>query len=122
MNYKTERNIQATIQLELSKSGVVVFRNNIGSYTSESGHRINYGVGGPGGSDLIGIAPTVITQDMVGQTIGVFTAIEVKNRQGRVSENQQKFIDSVLRYGGFAGVARSPGAALKITKREANEN
>lgn len=116
MTYKTERNIQAEIQLEMSKNNVVLFRNNIGSYLSESGHRVAYGVGGPGGSDLIGITPVVITQEMVGQTLGVFTALEVKTKTGRSSEKQEKFIKSVLRLGGFAGIARSVEDALKITR------
>lgn len=118
MRPKTERNIQATIQLELSKNNVVVFRNNIGTYTSESGHRIAYGVGGPGGSDLIGITPVTITPDMVGMTLGVFTALEVKTKTGRVSEKQKKFIDSINRLGGRAGVARSVEDALKITREK----
>lgn len=118
MRYKTERNIQALIQLELSKHNVVPFRNNIGSYITEAGHRVAFGVGGKGGSDLICITPVTITPDMVGKEIGVFTAIEVKTKTGRVSEDQKKFIASVRRLGGFAGVARSTDDALVIVKKK----
>jgi len=44
----------------------------------------------------------------------VFTAIEVKSPRGRVTEKQQAFINSVLRLGGYAGVARSEAEAIRI--------
>lgn len=116
MKYKSERNIQALIQIELSKHGVIPFRNNVGAYTSEAGHRVSFGVGGRGGSDLICITPVTITPDMVGKTIGVFTAIEVKTEKGKASDWQKKFIASVQRVGGFSGIARSPDDALTIAK------
>lgn len=68
----------------------------------------------PGFSDLFGLVPVTVTQDMVGQTVGVFHAIEVKTQRGRVSPQQQAFIDAVRRNGGRAGVARSPEDALSI--------
>lgn len=69
-----------------------------------------------GSSDAIGLTPIVITQDMVGSTVAVFTAIEVKTKTGRVSEKQKKFIAFVKQFGGIAGVARSPDEAVQILK------
>lgn len=113
-----EHSTQAKIQLALSEHGTALWRNNVGAYITDAGHRVAYGVGGPGGSDLIGITPVTITLDMVGQTVGVFTAIEVKAPKGRgPSERQRAFIAAVLRLGGYAGVARSEADALNLIKR-----
>lgn len=63
-------------------------------------------------SDLIGITPITITQEMVGQKIGVFTAIEVKKEnwkfKGDERENAQlNFITWIKSLGGRAGFASS---------------
>jgi ribosomal protein S19 len=60
-----------------------------------------------GSSDIIGITPVVITEDMVGQTIGVFTAPEIKAGLDQPSEQQLKFIAMVKKLGGFAGICRN---------------
>lgn len=111
-----ESNIQRLIQITATESGILTFRNNSGAYTSDSGHRIRYGVGNPGGSDLIGITPVVVTAEMVGTTLGVFTAIEVKTAKGRATDAQLNFIEVVKRNGGYAGICRSPEELLKIIK------
>ena len=59
-----------------------------------------------GSSDIIGIAPVVITPDMVGQTVGVFVAIEVKTVGVPVSTDQAKFTAMIKRLGGKAIIAR----------------
>ena len=109
-----EINIQRLIQIELSNAGVLTFRNNCGQYKTDQGYVIRYGVGNPGGSDLIGIVPTVITEDMVNKTLGVFAAIEVKTPTGKASKDQLNFIDVILQNGGIAGICRSPEDALKL--------
>ena len=68
----------------------------------------------PGFSDLFGARPVKITADMVGQTLAVFTAIEVKTKTGRVQMRQERFLDAVSFAGGIAGVARSVDDALII--------
>jgi hypothetical protein len=56
-------------------------------------------------SDLIGITPVLITQEMVGYRLGVFTAREIK-RPGWVYTGQprevaqQRFGDIVIAHGG----------------------
>lgn len=111
-----ESNIQRLIMLAASDAGVTVFRNNIGAYTTADGYRIKYGVGNPGGSDLIGITPVTITPDMVGRTVGVFTALEVKTKTGKPTQAQLNFQRVITSSGGIAGVVRSPDEALTLIK------
>lgn len=75
---------------------------------------MQFGVGSPGGSDLIGYRRVRVTEEMVGQEIAQFAAVEVKTPRGRVKAEQQQFIDHVLSAGGVAGVARSVDEAQNI--------
>ena len=75
---------------------------------------MQFGVGSPGGSDLIGYRRVRVTEEMVGQEIAQFAAVEVKTLRGRVKAEQQQFIDHVLSAGGVAGVARSVDEAQKL--------
>ena len=68
---------------------------------------MQFGVGSPGGSDLIGYRRVRVTPEMVGQEIAVFAAIEVKSARGRVRSEQQQFIEHIRNAGGIAGIARS---------------
>jgi len=92
-------------------------RNNIGAYRDDQGRVIRYGVGNPGGSDLIGWTPVLITHEMVGGMLGVFTAIEVKAPRGRPTEAQLNFLRQVQLGGGIAGIARSTQDALALLTR-----
>lgn len=68
-----------------------------------------------GQSDLIGWRTIEITPDMVGSRVAVLCAIECKREKGgRTSADQARFIDCVREAGGIAGVANSPEAALEI--------
>lgn len=60
-----------------------------------------------GSSDLIGWVQVKITPDMVGRTVALFTAIEVKPEGGRVTPAQRQFLDVVRNMGGLGGVCRS---------------
>lgn len=60
-----------------------------------------------GSSDLIGFKPTLITPQMVGQTIAVFTAIETKTTKGKATTLQQNFIQMVQNFGGIGFICRS---------------
>ena len=112
-----EQTIQQNIRLALSKAGSKVFRNNQGGYKDATGRWVRYGVANPGGSDLIGWTPVLITHDMVGGMLGVFTAIEVKAPKGRPTEAQLNFIRQVQLGGGIAGIARSTQDALALLTR-----
>lgn len=98
--------LQNQIRLAISSPCVRMFRNNVGSATTQDGRHIDFGLCA-GSSDLIGWTVREVTPDMVGKNIAVFTALEVKTKSGRVSEKQQGFINVVNRAGGIAGVVRS---------------
>lgn len=59
-----------------------------------------------GSSDLIGWTTVEITADMVGNKIAVFTAVEVKTGNVRITEEQKNFIDKVNEAGGIGEVIR----------------
>jgi len=68
----------------------------------------------PGFSDTFGVTPVVITQDMVGQTIGQAHFIEFKSETGRAAPKQLAFLQAMQSQGARAGVARSADEAVQI--------
>lgn len=101
-----ETNLVQKIRIKAAKLGLILFRNNIGKFQDATGRWISYGVGGNGGSDLIGGTPVTITQDMIGQTLCVLTCYECKTWKGKVTEEQQNFIDGINKAGGIARIIR----------------
>lgn len=103
----------------LSQVGYRVFRNNVGSCWIGKSSRLPDGrviIDNPrrfhaglceGSSDLIGWKPVKITEDMVGETVAVFTAFEIKTPKGRVRDSQKNFISQVKNHGGIAEILRS---------------
>jgi hypothetical protein len=70
-----------------------------------------------GSSDLVGWHTVTITEDMVGQRVALFTAIEVKRDDGGVTSTEQtKFVAAVRGAGGLGGVARNPDEARLIVE------
>jgi hypothetical protein len=124
-----EKKVQNEIRLALSPD-TVLFRANVGqAWTGNDCRPLRDGsvvitdarpfkTGLPAGfSDLFGIQPVMITEDMVGQTVGLFVAIEVKAPRGRdPTDNQSHFLQVVRERGGRAGVARSVSDAENIVK------
>ena len=102
-----EKDIQTLIRIEASRCGLTVFRNNVGQGYTVDGAPIKFGLC-PGSSDLVGWETVTITSAMVGRSIAVFTALEVKTATGRIRSDQQRFIDIVRQSGGYAAVVRSP--------------
>lgn len=126
MNQETK--IQNAILLALSENGCTVWRvETSGAWLGKVIHRdgdtvtlanarmMQTGLC-KGGSDIIGITPVTITPDMVGETIGVFTAQEVKTEKGRPTKEQMRFIEAVRNAGGIAGIARSVDDALQLIR------
>ena len=107
----TEATLMRRIMLYMSKR-CILFRNQSGFYVQD-GRPIRYGLGNPGGSDLIGWTPVKITPDMVGKTYAIFTALEVKTDKGRPTKEQVAFIEAVKRAGGIAEIVRSEDDAEK---------
>ena len=110
-----ETEIQQQIRLACSRGPVRLWRNNSGSLPDpRTGRHVQFGVGSPGGSDLIGYRKVTITPDMVGTEIAVFAAVEVKTAKGKATEQQKAFIEHIRKAGGLAGVARSVDEAKSI--------
>ena len=102
----SEQRIQQEIRLAISHGDTKVFRNNTGTLKDANGRPVQFGLC-KGSADLIGWTTRTITQEMVGQSIAVFTSIEVKTPTGRLRPEQQQWLDAVQAAGGIAGVARS---------------
>ena len=98
---------QRDILIEATRAGQRLMRNNVGAFEDKTGRWVHYGVGGTGGSDLLGLTPVKITPEMVGRTVAVFTAIEVKRQGKKPTPEQAAFLAMVQSLGGIAGVARS---------------
>lgn len=122
-----EADIQADIRLALGRMPFVrLFRNNrglawMGKVVERYGSTVVIANARPvefgltdGASDLLGLTRVTVTPDMVGQTLAVFTAAEVKRPKVAVPDHQQKFIDFVNGFGGIAGVVRSPDDAVAL--------
>lgn len=108
----SETNLMNSILI--ADHGCRLFRNNTGAIKDAEGRLVRFGLC-KGSSDLIGFRPTVITPEMVGKTVAVFTAIEVKTPTGKPTPEQVHFIKRVKELGGIAGIARSVEDALAIT-------
>lgn len=112
---KAETDIVHGIQMDVSPLGARLIKNVRGVFlTLDKLHKVRAGLLAPGASDLIGFVPVKVTQAMVGTTVAIFCAVEVKTQTGTVSREQNNFIDVVQKSGGFAGVARSKEDARKI--------
>ena len=102
----SEQSIQQHIRLRCSTGPVRLFRNNTGTLRDANGRPVQFGLA-KGSADLIGWTTRTITPEMVGTTVAVFTSIEVKTPTGRVSPEQQQWLQAVQAAGGIAGVVRS---------------
>lgn len=113
--------VQADVHEALSRGPVRLFRNNVGVLKTAEGRPVAYGLGSSGSrcntdtSDLLGWVETLITPGMVGQTIAVFAAIEIKDL-GKPTPGQLKFIELVRAAGGLAGVAHNIEEAAEILR------
>ena len=92
-----ETKIQNRIMMDMSKKGYLVWRNQVGLFKTMDGRTVNIGI--KGSSDLMAVKPTVITPEMVGQTLAVFVAVEVKTATGQQSEPQKKWQKAVEKLG-----------------------
>ena len=100
-----ETKIQNRIMMDMSEKGYLVWRNQVGLFKTLDGRTVNIGI--KGSSDLMAVKPTVITPEMVGQTLAVFVAVEVKTATGRQSEPQKKWQKAVEKLGVKYILARS---------------
>ncbi len=112
---RREKPVQADIFAQLGgRADTRLFRNNRGVALHRDGSYVHYGLGNPGGSDLIGWHIIQVTPAMVGARLAVFTAIECKRPGNYPNDDQQNFINQVRAAGGYAGCATSVSEALNI--------
>ena len=103
---RSESNIQREIYFHLNRGNSRVFRNNVGTATTNTGEFIRFGLE-VGSGDLIGWESIEITADMVGQKIARFLSVEVKSKTGKASEAQKNWCNTVNRFGGRAIITNS---------------
>lgn len=135
----SETSIVQDVILAASKLGCRLFRNNTGlgwighpiihvtkpiklnlnpgDIVVRHGRALHAGLC-KGSSDAIGFIPVKITQQHVGKTLAIFSAIEVKTPTGKTREEQNAFISMVNSNGGIAGVARSTDDLKKLIAGE----
>jgi len=122
-----ETNLTRKIMIELGKNkNIRIFRNNIGKCWIGASKKftqpttVNVKSGDVliqsaryfdaglcvGSSDLIGLKSVKITPEMVGSTLAVFTAVEVKTPTGKISTEQISFINMVQKMGGIGIICR----------------
>jgi len=111
----SEQSIQQHIRLACSIGTCRLFRNNTGTLKDANGRPVSFGLC-KGSADLIGWTSRIITPEMVGQQVAVFTSIEVKTPTGRIRPEQQQWLNAVQAAGGIAGVARSVGEAMDLLR------
>jgi len=124
----SETGVASHVRLDAANRGVDLWRNNVGALLDVNGRPVRYGLANDSkkmnkrikSSDLIGLTPVMITQDMVGQILGVFTAVETKRDDWVFKPNderavaQKAFHDIVRTAGGYAGFATSVSDFRKI--------
>lgn len=134
-----ESDLMKKIMLKLgSIKGVRVFRNNVAvTWTGKSvrfvkKQTVNVQPGDvliqnarvlhaglcKGSSDIIGFKSVNITPDMVGKTVAIFIAPEVKTISGKISTEQEAFINTVNRFGGIAAIVRSEEEAEELFRNK----
>ena len=125
-----EADITNPILKEASRMGARLFRQNVAlawvgkqikrtptTITLENSRPLHAGLC-KGSSDVIGWTPVLVTPEMVGQTLAVFTAIEVKAGRVPVTEEQERFVAAVVAAGGIGRVVRSVAEAVAALRRE----
>lgn len=124
-----ETNIVREIQIAASRIGARLIRQQTGMGWIGKGKRKPDGTviipnarpfhsGFTGWSDTGGFTPVLITPDMVGQTVAVYTQVEVKTDTGPVRTEQRDWISYVRSQGARAGIARSPDDVIRILRGE----
>ena len=94
----SEKAAQTEVIMEATRKGARLWRNNVGCLTDERGVPVRYGLANETAglnkivksSDLVGLKPVVITPQLVGCTLGVFVAREMKAPGWSYSGNERE--------------------------------
>ncbi len=117
---KPESLVQIKQRLAIAELGGKAYRNNSGVLPNPDGDLVRFGLGNDSkkinilrkSSDLICVLPVVVTQAMVGHTLGVILVDEVKKEGWRYTGTreevaQKNFIDIIISMGGIGCFAQS---------------
>ena len=118
----SEARQQSLVRLEAAQKDVLLWRNNSGAFEDKGGQWVRYGLCNDSekmnkqikSADLVGLRKKLVTPNMVGSVVGIFTARECKHATWRFKGNahelaQLRWIDLVNSYGGDAAFATGPG-------------
>lgn len=118
-----ESAIQNLVRIEASERGCRLWRNNLGAATTQDGSFIRYGLANDSSAinkqiksaDLIGIRPVIITQGMVGYTIGQFLSREIKTPGWKYRGNEReaaqlRWAELIVSLGGDATFTSGTGS------------
>ena len=128
---KPESEVSQEIQIESPHYNCILMRNNSGALEDKEGRTVRFGLGNISkqqneklkSSDLIGFTKVLITPEMVGQSVAIFTAIEVKREDWNPEKKLDKrekaqlaFITWVKNQGGVAAFCNSVDKLKDIFK------
>jgi len=81
-----------------AQAGIELLRANAGKFRSLYGNQIIEGFP-QGFPDYVGYRSVVVTEDMVGQTVAIFAAAEIKAKTDTRTEQQRKWADKLREAG-----------------------
>lgn len=108
-----ETNISNGILLALSGKDCLAWKQTVGSFRAIDNPQRIVQVGTPGMSDIMTVRALTITPDMVGKTVGIAVAHEVKTASGTQRKGQQLWERALNKAGGIYLISRSPEQALE---------
>jgi len=123
-----ESSVQQRVRLAIAYAGGDAWRNNVGVLLDINGRPVRYGLANESkemnekfkSSDIIGVMPVKITQDMVGKTIGQFIAPECKEEGWTFPQptNVREYAHCVAQANFHDIVRRAGGKADFVTSEE----
>lgn len=122
---RLESEVQEAIRLRAAYQGYRMWRNNVGAGKLSNGKFMRWGLANESSqvnkivksADLIGVRPVVITQEMVGRTIGQFVSLETKREGWHYTGTDEEVAqvawrDLILATGGHAVILSNPDASF----------
>jgi len=70
-----------------------------------------------GSSDFIGFKSMVVTPEMVGTTVAIFLASEIKTKTGKASPEQILFTNMVNKFGGIGIIVTDENEAVELLNK-----
>lgn len=128
---RSEAEVAAEIRLAAGRAGVPLWRNNNGAAYDQTGRLIRFGLGHESAAlsarwksaDLVGVLPVTVGPQHVGQTLGLFLAVETKKPgwalrpSDKRGQAQAAFLRSVRAFGGVGGFCASVDDFSVLTDR-----